>query len=303
MDINEIKNEIIRLKKEKNALILVHNYQREEIKEYADYMGDSLELSKLAVNEKRDLIVFCGVKFMAETAKILSPNTKVLIPRLDADCPMADMADILKIQELKRKYPQAKVCAYVNTYAEIKAISDVCCTSSNAVKIVNSLDTDTVIMVPDKNLARWTMKNTKKKIILYEGFCYVHRRFTLKDVLESKKKHPDAYILAHPECDPEILEAADEVASTSGMIKCVKNTDYKEFILITERGVAEQLSKEFPDRKFYSAGSAKSCYNMKKITLVDLFKALKYEQFEIKIEDSIIKNAKKALDLMLKLSK
>ena len=302
-DLMNLYKEILKLKKEKNALILVHNYQNEEIKQFADYLGDSLELSKIASNSKNPLIVFCGVRFMAETAKILSPSTKVIIPRIDAGCPMADMAEIEKLKKFKQKYPDAALCIYVNSYAGAKAISDVCCTSANAVKIVNSLPYNQVIFAPDKNLASWVAKNSNKKIIPFDGFCYVHEKFSKEDVIRSKSLHPDAVLISHPECTIEVLEISDMVASTSGMIAFAKESDKKEFILGTERGVIEQLIKELPDKKFYSLGPACSCFNMKKTTVMDIYESLLHEKTEIVIPEDIIIKAKRSLDYMLKLSK
>jgi len=299
----DLIKEILKLKKEMNALILVHNYQNEDIKQFADHLGDSLALSRIASESKNDLIVFCGVRFMAETAKILRPDSKVIIPRIDAGCPMADMADIKRLKEFKEKYPDAALCVYVNSYAQAKALSDVCCTSANAVKVVNSLKHKKVIFAPDKNLAYWVAKNSDKEIIPYDGFCYVHEKFTEDDVINSKSAHPDAILISHPECSKEVLERSDMVASTSGMINFAKTSDVKEIILGTERGVVEQLIREVPEKRFFSLGPARSCFNMKKTRIIDLYHSLLHEKTEIIIPEDIISSAKNSLDRMLELSK
>ncbi|MDD2715688.1 MAG: quinolinate synthase NadA [Candidatus Wallbacteria bacterium] len=294
---------VAELKTRKDALILAHNYQRAEVKALADFIGDSLELSKLAAESRKKLIVFCGVRFMAETAKILNPGAKVVIPRIDAGCPLAEMADLDKIRDLKKQYPDAAVCAYVNTYAEVKAVADVCCTSSNAKTIVEKLPNDKVIMLPDANLGGWVAGNTKKMIITYPGSCYVHCRFTREEAMESKLLHPKALFLAHPECGADVLSVADLVASTSGMMRIAAQTDRTELILATEIGVIEHLAELYPGKNIYSAGSAKTCYNMKKTLPSDVIRSLELELTEISLPPEIMESAGKALKLMLELSR
>jgi quinolinate synthase len=295
----ELKREILALKEKRDALFLVHNYQRGEIQDLADYLGDSLGLARQAAESSAPLIVFCGVWFMAESAKILSPQKKVLLPRHEADCFMAGMVDVEGLREMKRRYPDAKVVCYVNTNADIKAESDVCCTSANAVEVVQGVDADTVIFVPDRNLARYAQRFTEKKVIPWEGYCYVHTRITQEEVLESRKKHPDALFLAHPECEPPVIDLADEVLSTGGMVRFARETDHTKFIIGTEEGLLYRLKKENPEKMFYTAGSAKMCWNMKITTLEDVYLSLREERYSMEIDEETQKRAKAALDRML----
>ncbi|MFC1482854.1 quinolinate synthase NadA [Candidatus Margulisiibacteriota bacterium] len=292
--------EIQKLKKEQNAILLVHNYQRPEIQDIADILGDSLGLAKEAAVTKNDMIVFCGVKFMAETAKILSPDKLVVTPRIDATCPMAHMITEDDVLEMKKKYPNAVVVSYVNTTAEVKAVTDVCCTSANAVKVVQNVKAQQIIFTPDKNLAAYVQRFTDKQIIPWEGYCYVHQKMRKEEIIEAKKKYPEAVVLVHPECDPEVIDSADEVLSTSGMVKFAKVSNKKQFLIGTEEGLIYRLKKENPDKEFYSAGTAKTCLNMKKITIEDVYNALKNKQYEITLPDDIMKKAKNSLDEMLK---
>ncbi len=296
----ELVKEIEKLKRHKKAVILAHNYQIMEVQHIADYVGDSLGLARQASKTDARIIVFCGVKFMAETAKILSPDKKVLLPVKDATCPMADMIKPEQLLALKEKYKNAMVCSYVNTNADIKALSDVCCTSANAIQVVNSLPADEVIFVPDKNLGHWVSIHTDKKIYSFEGYCYVHRRFKREHIEVARKKYPNAKILVHPECDPDVVEGADEVLSTSQMIKYVKNSNHKQYIIGTEEGLIERLKEDFPEKEFYSLGRPFMCYNMKKITLKEVYKALAEEIYEIKIPFEILEKAKKAINEMIK---
>ena len=295
----ELINKINKLKKEKNAVILVHNYQRPEIYEIADFLGDSLGLSQEAARTKADIIVFCGVTFMAETARLLSPNKKVLIPDKNAICPMACMATDIGIKEMRKKYPKAAVVSYVNSTADVKAESDICCTSANAVKVVNSLKEKEIIFVPDINLGRYTQTKTDKKIILWEGNCYVHSNILPEHVKQAKENHPDALVYAHPECSPEVLQYADEVLSTSGMIDRARASDKKEFIIVTECGMTSLLSQKCPGKKFYAVGGV--CFTQKLVTLQKAYDSLVKEQYEVTLPEDIAKRAGKAVRRMLEI--
>jgi len=298
----ELVKKIDELKKKKNAVILAHNYQVEEVQEIADYLGDSLELSRLAAKVEHDIIVFAGVKFMAETAKILSPQKKVLLPRLDAGCPMADMITVAELRELKQEHPRARVVTYVNSSVEIKAESDACCTSANAVKVVGHIDAPEIIFVPDRNLGSYVQKvlGAEKKIILYEGYCYVHNRIKKEEILEMKRLYPEAKVVVHPEAKMEVIELADQVLSTSGMLKYTAQSTDKQFIIGTEQGLIERMKRENPGKEFYPALKAKICSNMKKTGLIDIVNALEYDRYEIEIAEEISHKAVKALNAMLK---
>jgi len=296
---NELINKINKLKKEKHAIVLVHNYQRPEIYEIADFIGDSLELAKKASETKAKIIVFCGVDFMAESAKILNPDKIVLHPSKLSICPMAQMVTKENILEIKKKHPKAVVVSYVNTTAEVKAVSDICCTSANAVKVVNSLKENEIIFTPDKNLAAYVQTKTKKKIVPIEGYCYVHDKITPEEVKKAKENHSNAKVMVHPECRMDVIKLADAVCSTSQMIKYAKESPAKEFITVTECGMVNRLKKEMPDKKFYPLGG--TCLQMKKITLEKVYDCLKNENNEIKIEKRIINKAKKALERMLEI--
>ncbi|MBU2542883.1 quinolinate synthase NadA [Patescibacteria group bacterium] len=299
---NDLKliKKINNLKNSKNAIILVHNYQRPEIYEVADFIGDSLELAKKAVETDAKIILFCGVDFMAETAKILNPNKKVLLPTYEAKCPMAGMVDIEKLKQMQAQYPEAKTVCYVNTTAETKSHCDVCCTSANAVEIVKSLDAKQIIFLPDKNLANYVQsKLPEKKIIPWEGFCYVHSKILINKLKKGKEIHPNAKVVAHPECPMEIIEQADHVTSTSGMITYAQKSNAKEFIIATEMGMIERLQIEVPNKKFYSVGGV--CIQMKKNTLENVLSALEEEKHIIEVNENIRIKAKKALDKMLQI--
>ena len=297
----DLQKEIAKLKKEKNAVLLVHNYQVQEIQEIADYLGDSLGLSQTAAAVEHDMIVFAGVKFMAETAKILSPDKKVLLPRLDAGCPMADMIVVEELLELKKAHKNAKVVTYVNSSVEIKAESDACCTSSNAVKVVKNIDAEEIIFVPDRNLGSYVQsKIPEKKIILFEGYCYVHNRIKKEEIEEMKKNFPNAKVVVHPEVRKEVIEVADEVLSTSGIITYVSKSPEKEFIVATEQGLLDRLKKENPGKEIYPAFRPKICSNMKRTSLRDVYASLTEEKYEINIDPEIAGRAVKALNAMLK---
>ncbi len=288
------------LKDKKDAIILVHNYQRGEVQEIADYLGDSLDLSRKANSTAAEIIVFCGVRFMAETAKILSPEKKVLMPREEASCPMANMVTPDDVLEMRNKHPNAKVVSYVNTNADVKAVTDVCCTSANAVKVVKNIDADEIIFVPDKNLGSYVKRFTDKKIILWDGFCYVHDQISKEEILAAKEKFSEALLLVHPECRPAVIDLADEVLSTSGMIKFAKESSAKSFLIGTEEGIIYRLKKENPNKDFYSAGTPKICSNMKLNHLEDVYATLNEEKYEINLPENIINASKKSLEAMLK---
>lgn len=294
---------VIELKRKKNAIILVHNYQMSEIQLIADYIGDSLGLARIAMEAKKDLIIFCGVRFMAETAKILNPDARVLIPREDATCPMADMIEPADIRSLREEYPGAQVCSYVNTNADVKAETDVCCTSANAVEVVRKLGAERVVFTPDRNLASYVERNVNTEIIPFDGYCYVHMKFSAEDIRGSKSAHPDAVVLVHPECRPEVIDEADEVLSTSGMMRYAKESSAKEFIIATEEGLIERLSREMPDKAFYSAGLARFCFNMKRIRLEDVYRSLDEEIYEVLVPPEIMKKARIALERMVSVGK
>lgn len=297
---DNLAQEILKLKQKKKAAILAHNYQIPVIQDVADFVGDSLELSKISRKLSEELIVFCGVQFMAETAKILSPQKKVLLPVVDAGCPLADMITASDLKELKAKHPEAWVVSYVNSSAEIKALSDVCCTSANAITVVKNVPVKQIIFVPDKNLGWWVANNVSdKEIILWPGYCLVHEYFSKEDILQTKKLHPEAEIMVHPECRREVIEAADSVLSTSGMLKQAKNSTKLKFIVGTEEGLIYRLKKENPEKEFYSLGSSKICMNMKKTNLEDLKRSLVEEKHAVSLDPAIIEKATLALERMV----
>lgn len=297
-----LQNKIAELKSAKNAIILVHNYQRPEIQELADYLGDSLGLARIAAETKADLIVFCGVRFMAETAKILSPDKKVLLPVRSAGCPMADMATAEDLSILQQKHPEAKTVAYVNSSVEVKALADVCCTSSNAVRVVQNIAADEIIFVPDKNLGHYVSRFIDKKIILWDGFCYVHARITPADVQQSRKTFPDAPVVVHPECRPAVIDLADRVASTGGMVSLARETEANTVLIGTEEGLIQRLKRENPEKNFYTVGAPKICRNMKLTTLEDVYRALKEEIHAIDVPADTAQKAGNALKAMLEYS-
>jgi len=284
-------------------VIIAHNYQRDEIQEIADISGDSLALSQAAVRTDADTIVFCGVQFMAESASILNPGKKVLLPVKEAGCPLADMITPAKLRAKKKQYPEAAVVCYVNSSAEVKAESDIACTSSNAVEIVKSLKKRQVIFVPDRNLGRYVQSLIpEKEIILWEGFCPTHIRVQEEDIVKAKSLYPNAEVVAHPECNPEVLALADHICSTGGMFKYVKGSHSKEFIISTESGMLYKLQKENPDKKFYLPTPHLVCANMKLITLGWVAHSLEMLIYEIKVSDEIREKAKVTLDRMLQVT-
>lgn len=294
-----IIDKIIKLKKEKNAIILAHNYQPDSIQEIADFTGDSFGLSQKAADLKADVLVFCGVDFMAESAKILSPDKTVLLPEENAICPMARMANVRILKELKKRNPTAAVVSYVNSSAAVKAESDICCTSSNALKIVESLPEEDIIFVPDRNLGHYVQKQTEKNIILWDGFCPTHNRVRAEELKEAKENHPEAVILAHPECRDEILKNADYTGSTAGILDYVKNSKAEQFIIGTEMGLLYRLKKENPEKKFYLLSSQLICRNMKKNSLEKVVVALENLETPVEVEAKVRKKAEKALKRML----
>lgn len=299
MEKKDLIEKINKIKREKKAIILAHVYQRPEIYKVADFIGDSYGLSKKATETDAEIIVFCGVDFMAESAYILNPEKTVLIPTKLASCPMAAMVDVNSLKKLKAQHPNAAVVSYVNTTAAVKAESDICCTSANAIKVVNSLPEKEIIFVPDSNLANYVMTHTDKKIIPWSGWCYVHNKFSSEELIKAKRLHPDAKVLVHPECIPEVVDLADEVFSTTGMINYVRHTPIKKFIIATEIGVIEKLRLEFPEKIFFQAPPGGTCLQMKKITLELVFASLEKMQFKIVVPENIRMRAKKALDRML----
>ncbi|WPX09915.1 quinolinate synthase NadA [Anaerocellum danielii] len=302
MNIEALKNEIYKLKREKNALIVAHNYQIDEVQEIADFVGDSFYLSKVCAERPEEVIVFCGVHFMAESAKILSPHKKVLLPEIDAGCPLADMVTAEDVENLKKKYPDYSIVCYINSPASVKAKSDVICTSSNAVKIVRELPNNKIIFLPDKNLGSFVKKQVpEKNIILWEGFCITHYKIKKEDVEKAKSLHPNALVLVHPECRPDVVELADFVGSTKQIIDFATASKEKEFIIGTEMGVLYSLKKLNPDKKFYILHPGMICPNMKKNTLQSVRDALLYERYQIEVEEEIMQGAKRALAKMLEM--
>ena len=294
-----LRDEVQRLKSKRNAIILVHNYQLPEVQDVADFVGDSLGLSQKAAKTDSEVIVFCGVDFMAESAKILSPDKTVLLPELGAVCPMAEMIDRAGIVKMKNQHPRAESVAYVNTSAEIKAEVDICCTSSNAIKVVASLTSKEVIFVPDANLGYWVQRSEKsKKLILWPGFCPTHDSITPEMILVQKGLHPGALVIAHPECRPAVLDMVDAVRSTEGMINFAKESDSKEFIIATEKEMVYRLHKQIPDKVFYPLPGV-ICPNMKKTNLQSVVNALEKMQHEIIISDDIIRRARLPLERMM----
>jgi len=298
-----LKKKIARLKKERNAVIIVHNYQRDEIQDIADISGDSLALSKAAVRTDADVIVFCGVYFMAETAAILNSNKTVLLPVLEAGCPLADMVNTQKLLEKRKEYPDAAVVCYVNSSARVKAESDICCTSSNAIQIVRALSNKRIIFIPDKNLGRYVQANLpEKEIILWEGFCPTHIRLQEQDVLEAKRQHPEAEFIAHPECQPQVLALAEHICSTGGMFTYVKNSKAGEFIIGTENGMLYKLRKDNPDKKFYMPTQHLVCPSMKLTTLGWVAHALEANEQVVTVPSETAKRALKSIKRMLEVS-
>ncbi len=301
LDNAAVVEKIRRLKSERNAIILAHNYQIGEVQDIADYLGDSLGLSIKAAEVEEDVIVFCGVHFMAETAAILGPEKTVLIPDRNAGCPMADMADAREFIKWKQDYPGRPVVCYVNTTAEVKAECDVCCTSSNAVKVVESLADDEVLFAPDKNLASYVARHTQKTIIPWDGYCYVHNQILAKDIRAKKEQHPEAEVWVHPECRPEVVDMADMVLSTGKMITQARATRHKEIIIGTESGILYRLRKENPDKLFFAAKELALCANMKKITLRKVVHSLETMTHKVEVSPEMARRARGAIERMIQI--
>jgi len=299
---NQLSEKIQDLKKKRNAVILAHNYQPGEIQDLADFQGDSLGLSIEAAKSNAEVIVFCGVHFMAETAAILSPQKTVLLPEPHAGCPMADMITAEQLRVLKQRHPDAVVVCYVNSSAEVKAESDYCCTSANAAEVINSLAKDKkIIFVPDQYLGQFVACRTGRNLILWPGYCPTHVMITVDDIKEAKTKHPDAVVMAHPECTEPVKNMANQILSTSQMIKFAVKSAAKEFIVATEKGIIHSLKKQRPDAEFYPATQRAVCPNMKKITVEKIIASLEDMQPQVAVPEEIRLKAKKAVDRMIEI--
>jgi quinolinate synthase len=304
----DLVEEINKLKKEKNAVILAHYYQDSDIQDIADFVGDSLQLSQEAARTKADMIAFAGVHFMAETAKILSPQKKVVIPDLKAGCSLSDSCPAPLFAKFKEKYPDHIVVSYVNCTAELKTLTDICCTSSNAVHVINSIPKDRkIIFAPDKNLGAYLIKKTGRDMVLWNGACMVHEIFSREKIVKLKHQHPDAKIIAHPECEEPVLELAEYIGSTSGLLKFVQTDPAQSFIVATEAGILHQMAKACPNKTFIPAPpnnlcACNECPHMKRNTLEKLYLCLKYEQPEVTLSERVIREARAAIDRMLEIS-
>lgn len=297
-----IEQQILELKAQRGAVIIAHNYQPDGVQAIADFTGDSLELSRKAARLSEEVIVFCGVHFMAETAAILAPEKTVLLPDRHAGCPMADMITAGQLRALKAEHPGAKVVCYVNSSAEVKAESDICCTSSNAVQVCASLGDDDIIFVPDRNLGAFAAERLGRRLILFNGFCPTHERIREKDILEMKQKHPGALVLAHPECSKPVRDLADELLSTGQMCRFAKETEAGEMIIATELGLMYRLQKENPDKRFYSANPDRAvCPNMKKITVEKILWSLQDMKHRVTVPEEIAARARGSIQRMLEL--
>jgi quinolinate synthase len=299
MSNESLAEEIRELAKDKNAVILAHNYQMPEIQDIADLTGDSLALSIQASETEADIIIFCGVRFMAETAAIICPDKKVILPVKNAGCGMADMLNASELKAEKAKYPGVPVVTYVNSTAEVKAESDICCTSANAVQVVKSLKATEVLMTPDKNLAMWAQRLTDQKIHYWPGYCPIHNELTIDQIKKAKAAHPEALLMAHPECVPEVLDMAEAVKSTSGMLTFAAESKAKEFIVATEVGLLHQLKKQNPEKHFYAASPEMICKDMKKTGLKELLGALQTEGPVITLPEPIRLRALNAVERMM----
>ncbi len=298
----ELAERIGRLKVERRAVILAHNYQLGEVQDIADFVGDSLELSRQATQVEAEVIVFCGVMFMAETAKLLNPERTVLIPDPLAGCPMCEMAPVEAVRKRKAELPGVPVVAYVNTTAAVKAEADICCTSANAIKIINSLPDQRILFLPDKHLGQWVQRHTDKEIILWEGYCPTHQRITTRDVLRLKEEHPSATVIVHPECTPDVIDLADEVLSTGQMMRWARGTDADEIIVGTEVGLIHRLKQENPGKAFYPISLLSTCPNMKRITLEKVTWALEDMQYEVNVPAEVAEKARRAIERMLEVA-
>lgn len=300
---SELIEKISVLREKRNAVLLVHNYQLGEVQDIADFIGDSLDLSQRAAQTDADVIVFCGVHFMAETASILCPDKVVLLPDINAGCPMANMITAERLRVKKKEHPQATVVCYINSSAEVKAESDVCCTSANAVRVVESLDAQEILFVPDQYLGHYISTKTSKKMILWPGFCPTHVRIKPERIKELKKEYPQAKVVVHPECTPEVIALADEVLSTSGMCRFARRDDVREMVVGTEIGIIHRLKKENPGKKFIPISEQAICPNMKLITLEKVLWSLEEMSPEVKVPQEIRLRAKAAVDKMLSIGR
>jgi quinolinate synthase len=296
---NSLEESILKLKKEKNAVILAHNYQRGEVQDIADFVGDSLELSQKAAGTNADVIVFCGVHFMAETASILCPDRTVLLPDAHAGCPMANMITAAQLRQKKQELPGATVVTYVNSTAEVKAESDFCCTSANGVKVVQSIDNEEIIFVPDQYLGDYIARKTGKRMTLWPGYCPTHMRILPGDITARRQEHPKASVVVHPECRPDVIALADEALSTSGIIRYAARADVRELIVGTEVEIIHRLIKENPGKTFIPASRKAICPDMKKITLDKVRHSLETMTPEVKVPEEVRLRAKAAVDRML----
>lgn len=296
-----LADEILKLKKKRNAVILAHNYQLGEVQDIADFVGDSLELSQRAAGTDSEVIVFCGVHFMAETASILCPDKTVLLPDIHAGCPMADMVTAESLRQRKKELPAATVVCYINSSAEVKAESDICCTSANAVRVIESLDGGEILFVPDQYLGHYISTKTDKKIILWPGYCPTHMRIRSEDLVRLKREHPEASLVVHPECRPEVIDLADEVLSTGGICRYAKRKDVTEMIVGTEIGIIHRLRKENPGKKFIPASEQAVCPRMKLITLEDVLWSLQEMTPQVEVPEEVRVRAKTAVDRMLEI--
>jgi len=299
----KLANKILNLKKHRNAVILAHNYQLGEVQDIADFVGDSLELSQNAARTDAKVIVFCGVHFMAETASILCPDKTVLLPDINAGCPMADMVTAERLKMRKEEFPNVKVVCYINSSAEVKAESDICCTSANAVKVIESLDTQESLFVPDQYLGHYVSTKTDKKIILWPGFCPTHLRIQPEHLTRLRREYPQAKVVVHPECRPEVIALADEVLSTGGMYRFAQQTEAKEIIVGTETGIIHRLRRENPGKNFIPASEQAICPNMKLITLEKILWSLEEMAPEVKVPEEIRVRAIVAVDKMLEIGR
>ncbi len=301
---NNLVEKINSLKKEKNAVILAHCYQPAEVDFVADYVGDSLYLSQVAAKTNADIIIFAGVYFMAQTAKLLSPNKKVLLPQIEAGCRMADMISFCQLKEFKALNPDIPTVCYVNSTAEVKSECDICCTSSNAVKIVESLNAEKILFLPDTYLGKWVEKQLGNvEVITYPGFCPTHLQIRPADIEKARQEHPQALVLAHPECHTSVSDIADYVGSTTGIMKFAKESDNKSFIIATEEGVIDRLKRDFPEKEFIPVKENIVCPNMKMTSLEDILHVLETEENAIFVDENIAQKAVKCIDRMLEVSK
>lgn len=298
----EMAAEVRRLARERDAVILAHNYQLPEVQDLADFVGDSLELARWAVAAEASTVILCGVRFMAETAHLLAPEKTVILPEPEAGCPMAEMALPEQVERWRREHPEAAVVGYVNTTAATKAVCDICCTSANAVRVVESLAEEVVLFLPDRNLGSWVARHVRKRVVCHPGFCIVHERVRPDDVRAMKARHPSAKVMAHPECPPAVLDLADTVQSTSGMVRYVASSPEREFIVVTESGMNHRLRRLFPDRVFHSMERGMLCANMKRTTLVSVLRALRGEGGEtVRLPAGTAEAARRPLERMMAL--